>query len=162
MARGSKAGVSIEGFPALERAMAQFTEKTQEKIEKRAARKAAKPVREKAQLFAPYDEGDLEASIKIRALKRSRKSRRVGVRVMTSSQDNLFTGKQFYGAFLEFGTAYIAPRPYMGRARDETRMEVRRIFHAEMQRIIRETANEVRPRKTTGASKGALKFAGAI
>jgi HK97 gp10 family phage protein len=158
----AQSSVTMTGLPGVDRALRQFEPKTREKIEKQAARTAAKVVQKRAQQHAPVDEGDLRKSIKVRALKRSRKNRKVGVRVVTSASDNLFQGKQFYGGFLEYGTAYIAPRPFMRRAATETRAEVYQIFRQQVARIIRETANEVRPRKTTAASKGALKFAGVI
>jgi HK97 gp10 family phage protein len=111
-------------------------------------------VLERAKDLAPQDEGNLEESIRIRPLKRSRKTpHRVGVRVMTSESDSLFQGKTFYGAFQEFGTAYLPPLGYMRQARDETRNTVLRIFHEVVSEAVRTTAADVRTKVVT--SKGA-------
>ena len=56
----------IEGMADLERALeAVASRSTQLAITRRALRKAAHPMLEKARQYAPIDEGDLEASIRI-------------------------------------------------------------------------------------------------
>ncbi len=155
--------IVITGHKETDRALREYTPKVQKAIERKAVRRAAKPVADCAKKYAPVKTGALRDSIKVKALKRSRKNKgRVGVRVVTSDSDNLFQGKQYYGGFLEFGTAYIEPRPFLGRARDEMRPTVARIYHEELRRIVVETAHEVRPRKATKVSKAALMAAGAI
>ena len=66
-----------------------------------AARTAMRPVHAAARRNAPRRSGVLAMSIKIKAMKRSRS--RVGVRLTTSATDSLYQGKQFHGAFQEFG-----------------------------------------------------------
>jgi HK97 gp10 family phage protein len=139
--------VAITGSKELDKALAQFTPRVQLKIERRGVRQAAKPVADRARDYAPADEGDLEESIRVRPLRRSRKNAgRIGARIVTSESDNLFQGQQFYGAFQEFGTAYVQPVGYMRRARDEMKNTVARIFHDVVKEAVRTTANEVRPR----------------
>ena len=56
----------IEGMPELERALEEIgTRATQVAITRRALQRAAQPMVEMARRYAPVDEGDLEASIRI-------------------------------------------------------------------------------------------------
>ncbi len=66
-----------------------------------AAKKSLEPVRRKAQSIAPKKTGRLSKAIRIRVLKKSRV--RVGARVVVGSNDSMFRGRTFYGAFQEYG-----------------------------------------------------------
>lgn len=66
-----------------------------------ATREAAKVIQAEAKRTAPKRTGALRRSIKVRAIKRSRK--RIGMRVTTSKLDSVYQGKTFYGAFQEYG-----------------------------------------------------------
>ena len=101
----------VTGDAALHAAMAKLPVGVQKGILRKATRKTTKPVQASARAWAPHDTGDLEASIRVRALKRSRKNKDiVGSRVVTSQYDSLYKGDQFYGAFQEFGTKYMEDR----------------------------------------------------
>ena len=90
-------------------------------------------------ILVPVDKGALRRSLKIRALKRSRKNKHtVGVRVVTG--EDFFKGEQFYGAFLEFGTALISARPFLRPAHDRNKGTVKSIFQQQIRKIISETA----------------------
>jgi hypothetical protein len=66
-----------------------------------ACREAMKWTQKEAKKLAPKKTGALRRSIRVRATKRSRV--RIGARVTTSASDNMYSGKTFYGAFLEYG-----------------------------------------------------------
>lgn len=66
-----------------------------------ATREAAKLIMAEVKRTIPKRTGLLRKSVKVRAIKRSRK--RIGVRVTTSKFNSNYQGKAFYGAFLEFG-----------------------------------------------------------
>jgi len=58
--------VKITGAKEVERALEQFTPATGRAVLRRALKKAAKPIQQTAKQYAPYDQGDLERSIKIK------------------------------------------------------------------------------------------------
>lgn len=84
-----------------------------------AIRKGGKPMLAAIKARAPVDSGDLEESLKLKAIKRTRTG--VGVTIGTSAYNSLFQGEQFYGAFQEFGTAKLPPNPFMRPGFDETK-----------------------------------------
>lgn len=61
----------------------------------------------------------MRSKIKVWALKRSRRS--LGVLVGTSAKE--YTGKAFYGAFLEYGTSKTPARPWLAPAVEAKRAE---------------------------------------
>lgn len=134
--------VKITGVKELDKAFESFEPKLQKKIGRKAARAAAKPVLESARSHVPIDFGTLHDSLKIKALKRSRKNKHIaGVRVLTGEES--FKGETFYGAFIEFGTSTIQGRGFMRLAHDENRENVRQIFVNTIKPLIAETAREV-------------------
>jgi hypothetical protein len=60
-----KMRIRVEGLSALDRELRQFAPKIQKSVERRAIRRAMKPMMELAKTFAPFGTGDLEASIRI-------------------------------------------------------------------------------------------------
>lgn len=74
--------------------------KIQRKVISKSARTAMRPVLNAAKANAPKKTGRLKKSLRMRALKRSRKGR-IGVTVATSAK--WFSGDEYYGAFQEFG-----------------------------------------------------------
>lgn len=66
---------------------------------RKASRKAAKPILDKAKQVVSAKTGRLRKSLTIRAAKRSRKS--IGVRV--TQREGAFKGDAFYGGFQEMG-----------------------------------------------------------
>ena len=78
-------------------------ESLQKKALRKATREVAKLVLDTAKAYAPHRTGNLEASLRVRAMKRSRKNKHtVGNSVQT--KEGMFQGDEFYGGFLEFGT----------------------------------------------------------
>ena len=72
--------ISLSGDKKLDRALKAMGPKLTKKILRKAVRRAAKPVLTTARARVPIDEGDLKRSLKIRAMKRSRRNRfRVGL-----------------------------------------------------------------------------------
>ena len=96
----AKEGLIVTGDEQLDRTLAALEPKLQKRAIRKATRAASKQVLATARQRVPSDEGDLERSLKVRALKRSRN--RVGHQVLVS--DGLFEGDEFYGGFVEFGT----------------------------------------------------------
>jgi len=94
-------GVIITGDEALDKLLKGLPLKVQKKLSTQATRKAAKEiVLPDAKSRVPVDTGDLEESLVVRSIKRSRF--RIGHQVQT--KDGFNQGDQFYGAFIEFGT----------------------------------------------------------
>lgn len=94
-------GVLITGDKALDALLKGLPEKVQKQLSRKATRKAAKEiVLPDAKSRVPVDSGDLESSLTVKAMKRSRT--RFGHQVQTKDGD--FQGDQFYGAFIEYGT----------------------------------------------------------
>lgn len=94
--------IIITGVKELMEKLDQFEPKLRKKILRKTLRKAAKPVLATARRYVPVDTAALKKSLKVRALKRSRRHKhRVGIAVMTS--EGWFKGDEYYGAFVEFG-----------------------------------------------------------
>ena len=133
----------LTGVKELDNALRQFEPKLVKKIARKVVRKAAKPVQESAQRRVRVKTGRLKRSIKVRALKRSRKNKhRVGVRVITG--EGFFQGSTFYGGFIEYGTKNMRKKPFMRPAMDENHETVRRVFQSEIAALIPQVAREVR------------------
>jgi HK97 gp10 family phage protein len=111
--------------------------KLKAKIGRKAARKVAKEtVYKTAREKVPVKSGDLKKSIKVRALKRSRKNKhKVGARVVTGP--GFFKGEQYYGGFVEYGTRRMAAQPFMRPAAIENRKRVPRMLRAEIKKLLR-------------------------
>ncbi len=96
---------------------------------RRATRAAAKVVLADAKSLAPHDTGALERSLKVKARRRSRRNKgTVGHRVVTSEQEAVFGGEQFYGAFRELGTKFQDPDPFLRPALFGNQEEVLRAY----------------------------------
>lgn len=107
----------------LNRKLKTLESKIEKKITRQALRAGAKIVVKEAKLRAPVDSGELKSKIKVWALKRSR--RRIGVLVGTSA--TMYTGDQFYGAFVEYGTSKMAARPWLAPAAEAKGPEAQRV-----------------------------------
>ncbi len=59
----SKTVVKVEGLRELEKSLQKFTSATGKAVLRRTLRRAAIPIRDAARSYAPYDQGNLEASI---------------------------------------------------------------------------------------------------
>ena len=96
-------GILVTGDKFIDKALAEFDDKVQKKITRKATREGAKLVLERAKALAPWREGTLEQSLKVRAKKRSRRGG-IGHSVLASKDNSLFVGDTFYAGFLEYGT----------------------------------------------------------
>lgn len=98
-----KIEVVLTGDKKLNRKLKKLTGKDQKKVVRKATRKAIKPIQKQAKqnIRSHRESGKLEKSIKVRAVKRTRRG--IGVRVTTGRAGNDFDGETFYGAFVEYG-----------------------------------------------------------
>ena len=117
-AKGSKGAVEITGFFELDKKLAGMEKKLRRKYLAKATREVSKMTKALAQSYAPHDTGALEANIRVRSLKRSRKFKLfVGSTVRVG--ERMFVGDQFYGGFLEFGTKVRTTKSGANRGRIE-------------------------------------------
>lgn len=99
---------TITGHKQLDRKFAALPPKLQKKILRPALRAAAKIVLDQAKANAPVQSGRLKKSLKVKAAKRSRKTKHeVAINVITAT--GWFTGEAFYAPFQEFGWM-VGPR----------------------------------------------------
>ncbi len=128
--------IDVQGLKQLFATIDTMPDRVGKKIVKRAAREAARPVLETAKQLAPVNTGLMRGALKIRALKRTRRSRRIGVRIVLG--EGFFKGHSFYGAFQELGTKKMAARRFMRDAKDQHEGTVREIFRQKLKAIIAE------------------------
>lgn len=145
-------GAIVTGDKKLDALLGGLELKLQKKLSRQATRKAAKDiVLPQAKANAPFDTGDLEESLTVRAV--ARKRGKVGH--MVATKDGLWKGNQFYGAFMEFGTkerqhasgkgvgridpskhgAFMRPAVYDNEAR------IRQLYVKDLEQLIREAAS---------------------
>lgn len=144
-------GILITGDKELDRLLKGLPLAAQKKLSRKATRKAAKEiVLPDAKARVPVDTGELEESLVVKAIKRSRN--RIGH--MVATKDGFYAGDQFYGAFIEFGTkerqhksgkpvgridpaknfAYLRPAAY------DNEVPIRQLYVSAMTELIRESA----------------------
>ncbi len=128
-------GFKMSSTFALDRKLKSMPVKIARGIQRKAARRAAKPVLAAARANMPAKSGQLKKSLKIRSYK-SRKKGIYGVRVMTGKK--WFKGDQFYAAFVEFGTRFQAPKHPLKRAAQSTKSVAQKILVEELRLLIRE------------------------
>ena len=92
----------VTGFRKIDKILTRYEKSLQRKWLRKATRESVKHVRAEAELDAPVDSGDLSESLKVRAIKRTRT--KIGHQVQTSEDNTVFSGDQYYGQFVEFGT----------------------------------------------------------
>ena len=131
-------GVTLSGDVWLDKTLEEFPKALAKKLIKKSTNRAAKLVLEKARELAPVDSGDLERSIKKRALPRKQqRAGRIGYRVGNKEGD--FLGDQFYAAFVELGTSLRAPDPFL---RDAARIvgesKLKSMIQKDLKELIRE------------------------
>lgn len=96
-----KISMIITGDERLNRKLAELKGPKAKAIIRKAARTALRPVQSAVKREAPRRTGRLAKSVKIKAFTRSRS--RIGAKVTTAADDNLYSGRTFYGGFQEFG-----------------------------------------------------------
>lgn len=97
--RASRTTVIVTGDKEVTRQLASLGSRRAREFHRKSIRKAAKVVLEWARNIVPVQSGTYRRSLTVRALKKSRVFQ--GVRV--TQREKAYTGKAFYGAFLEFG-----------------------------------------------------------
>lgn len=145
--------VVVTGIEELDRKFANLPLTLQKKIERKALRKAAKPLLDEMKRLVPKDEGELATTISVRAMKRSRKNKHsVGVKVGTDPKklaqihkDN--PGQVFNPHWIEFGapghvSGPLPPQPYARPARDSQQTKVIEIFRQEVTPLVAEATRE--------------------
>ena len=94
-------GVIVTGIEELDKALKEFPANVQKAMAKKGTKKAAKDiVLPDAISRVPVDTGDLEDSLTVRAIKRTRGK----IGHMVTTKEGFFKGDQFYAGFIEFGT----------------------------------------------------------
>lgn len=130
--------IRVFGDKELQRKLKALPLILQKKILRSAMRAGGKIVLDSAKQRVPVDTGALQASLKLRAMKRSKNV--LGVQILTGK--GFFVGKQFYGAFLELGTHKLPARPYLRPALEENRTSVLGLMQQEIaSRIAAEARN---------------------
>lgn len=139
-----------------------------------AVRQAMKPALESARAAAPVDTGGLKASLRIEAKKPSRKDKRskyinendVVIATVTTAPGNVLAKTKFFNertkakqlgiesdaraVAMEFGTANVAPRPYL-RAALESNAGV---IVNDLSNQIKVSINKYTAKKASKAKKG--------
>jgi len=126
------ATLEMKGFEALDRKLRRLEKRAAKKVLKRGLRSGAKVIQREAKSRAPVLTGATRKSIRVRAMKKQKRGV-VGISVRTSKFDNLFTGDQYYAAFVEFGTSRMEAKPFL-----EPAFEARK--HEASETIKREVA----------------------
>lgn len=128
--------IYVTGNRELDGLLSNFEQKIVKGMFRKATRVVAKALKPKIDAATPVKTGALKKSMKIRALKRSRKAARVGVEIRT--KDGWFKGDEFYGAFVELGTKRITPRRFVRDTTDRFQGEANQIFEQEIGAAIDE------------------------
>ena len=96
----------LHGVQEVQKALKQFQPTLQKKLQRKATRKAGKPVLDTARARVPVKTGKLRKNLKLRAAKRKRSSTVVGVSVQTPTRDVLGISQSdpyYYPTVLEYG-----------------------------------------------------------
>lgn len=126
----------LTGDRELDRLLASVEAKKVKPALRKGAREGAKETAAQAKANVPTDSGALKRSIKVRALKRSRKTKHlVGARVVTG--EGLFKGDNYYGGFVEFGTSKMKAKPYLRPAANQSKQRVFQAFKRKTAEAIR-------------------------
>lgn len=131
------------GVAKFDRPLKQLETRLQRKVIRQALRAGARVILPEAKANAPVGEtGNLKDSIRVWALKRSR--RRIGVKVGSST--HAYKGDQFYGAFIEFGTSKMEPRPWLAPAIESKKGEAARVVDQTLEAGIKREIKAIRGR----------------
>jgi len=126
---GISGTIRLRGAKQLLEALKTLDDKLAKKVYREAMRAAAKPILETAKANAPVVTGALRKSLKIRAIKRTRKGR---VGVVISTDKGFFKGETFYGSFIEFGTKNMPAHPFIRPAFDSHKVSSIKIIGNEI------------------------------
>ena len=133
----AKETLVLTGDKRLNRKLMKLRGPDAKKAIRKSTRPALKPVLQEAKNNVPVDSGALKKSLKIRSLPRSRTS--IGARVTSGDTGKrAFSGEQYYGAFVEFGTKHQKGQKFLKRAADRKRKQAIRIYGEHIGRNIKE------------------------
>lgn len=146
--------MKLEGFRELEKEFAKLGKlATRRSVARRALKKAAQPMANLAASMAPYDDGDLKASI---AVSTKLSSRQAGLH-RKMFRDDRASVEMFVGAGpfpsadkQEFGTVHNAPQPFMRPAFDQDHMHLLRRLGEEMAKEIAKAVTRQARRAAAG------------
>ena len=114
--------LQLEGFDDVIKTFEKLDDKLQAKVMRPALRAGAKVIAKAAKNKSPTLTGKNKRFIKVKALKRSRKT--IGVAIQTGTREELGIPRDEFGYYpmaLEYGTQHIKKRPFMRPALEQNR-----------------------------------------
>lgn len=133
----------VIGVPELDKALVQLEKRVQNQLIRRATREVARHLWRVVIARVPVDTGLLARSLRVRTLGRVRGGRYKGMRghqVQTSK--GFYKGEDYYGSFIEFGTAKMVARPFLRPSADAVRPDANRRFITAVGRAIAESRDK--------------------
>ena len=118
--------------------------KVANKISGPAGRAAAKVVEAKAKQLVPHDPGTLEASIKVRAIKKTKRYKGFAGASVQTGEKGAFLGKTYYGGMIEFGTKHQPQQSFLRHAALLARPQAVTAWAAVVKKALAASAREVR------------------
>ncbi|AEC22288.1 hypothetical protein PT7_P052 (plasmid) [Pusillimonas sp. T7-7] len=116
-----KTSMQMTGLRELGAAMKELDSRVQKRIARSATAAGARVIANEAKKLVPVDTGNLKKNIRTANLKPNQPGLQetvVGVRVKGKKDDSAY-----YFRFLEFGTAHMAPRPFLRPAFETKKQE---------------------------------------
>lgn len=116
-----KTSMQMTGLRELGVAMKELDSRVQKRIARSATAAGARVIANEAKKLVPVDTGNLKKNIRTANLKPNQpglQETAVGVRVKGKKDDSAY-----YFRFLEFGTAHMAPRPFLRPAFETKKQE---------------------------------------
>lgn len=107
------ASFELKNTKQLMRLLKTVDSKIAKKIMRQAVRAGSKLILDEVRATVPRDTGALRKALKIKTF-RSRKA----IRMLVGSAEKDFTGKHYYGSFIEYGTSKMPAKPYLRPAFD--------------------------------------------
>lgn len=146
--------MDVTGDKEVDRAFAALPGVLQGKIERKALRAAARPILDDAISRVTHLAERLTRTLKLRAMKRRRRSPIVGIKVMTAITEYTDEGTVFNPHWIEFGIPNhhwwgrpgppLEERPFLRPAMDAQRKTVLAVFRSTVKQLVEEAAREVR------------------
>lgn len=99
------------GDRELRRDLTRMAANVQKKLARKALRLSAKAIADGMKAAAPRDRGDLKASVRVRAMKRSRT--RIGVLAMAGEKGTGRRGDAPWAFHVEYGTEHTPAQPFV-------------------------------------------------
>jgi HK97 gp10 family phage protein len=153
--RNGRAVVKLTGFDDLDKLLKELEPKVANKLSGQSMRKAGKIVLDAARKKVPVRDGVLKKSLLIKNLAK-RNKHKVGCRVMTRPANKWqksikSKADAYYAVWVEFGTRFTKPSPYLLPALRENAEQVKAVMKEEALKAIDAEWNK----KLLGSSSGA-------